>query len=274
MSEAVVSTWVLGKELSEALDIIKGCGFDLVEVLANGRPQGRDLRQEKVVEEIWELVHSRGMQVWSVHNEFGPGWDLAAVDKLERSEAVANAGALLRAAGTLGARHVVLHAGEYIPEEAVEAQLERFLVSAQRLVPVAAEAGVMLALENLPPEHLGHSTAQIEWLLERLTEEVVGFCCDTGHALLAGNQPADYVRQFGTRMIAAHLQDTDGVEDAHLFPGKGKVDWEGLFASLREIGFDRPLTIEAAPPEDMSCERMAEIVRKALRELQPLALTQ
>jgi sugar phosphate isomerase/epimerase len=272
MSEAVISTWVLGKELSEALDIIRQCGFQLVEVLANGSPQGRDLREEQAVEEIWELVSGRGMQVWSVHNEFGPGWDLAAPVESERREAVSNAAALLRGAGALGAHYVVLHAGEYVVEEPVERQLERFLVSAQRLVPVAAEAGVRLALENLPPEHLGHSPEQIEWLLERLAEEVVGFCCDTGHAVLAGGQPAAYVNQFGPRLIAAHLQDTDGQEDGHLFPGRGRVDWEGFFAALREIGFDRPLTLEAAPPAGMSCDSMAEIVRRALGELEPVRL--
>jgi sugar phosphate isomerase/epimerase len=272
MSEPVISTWVLGKELSEALDIIRHCGFHLVEVLANGRPQGRDLRQEQVVEEIWELVTSRGMQVWSVHNEFGEGWDLAAPDDTERFAAVANTGALLRAAGALGADYVVLHAGEYVPEEPVERQLQRFLVSAQRLVPVAAEAGVRLALENLPPEHLGHSPQQIEWLLERLSDEVVGYCCDTGHAVLTGAQPADYLRQFGSRLIAAHLQDTDGREDAHLFPGLGRVDWEGFFGGLREIGFDRPLTVEAAPPAGLTCESMAKTIHEALRELRPFAL--
>ena len=229
MSAAVVSTWVLGKELSEALDIIQHCGFQLVEILASGRPQGRDLRQEQVVAEIWEMVTGRGLQVWSVHNEFGPGWDLAAPEAGERTEAVSNTSALLRAAGTLGARYVVLHAGEFVPAEPVARQLGRFLVSAQRLVPVAAEAGVMLALENLPPEHLGHTPEQIEWLLERLSDEVVGYCCDTGHAVLAGGQPADYVQRFGSRLIAAHLQDTDGGKMGTSSPAWGK--WTGRGSS-------------------------------------------
>jgi sugar phosphate isomerase/epimerase len=132
--------------------------------------------------------------------------------------------------------------------------------------------GVMLALENLPPEHLGHSPDQIEWLLDRLPDEVVGFCCDTGHAVLAGAQPAEYVDRFGARLIAAHLQDTDGQEDGHLFPGLGRVDWEGFFASLRAIGFERPLTVEAAPPAGLSCASMARIIREALGELTPLRL--
>ena len=269
MSEIVVSTWVVGAELGNTLDIIQELGLHLLELLASVAVHDQDLRDEHVVAEVWDMTTARGQQVYSVHNAFGPEWCLATPQADQRKLALANHTALLRAAGTLDSEHAVIHAGELHPGEPAPAQLERFLLGLQELLPVAQEAGVLIAVENLPPDHLGSSLEQMRWVLDRLDPDLVGFCCDTGHAQLAGTPPATWIRELGDRLIGVHLQDTNGHNDAHLFPGTGRIDWEEFFASLRELDYRLPLTLEAFPPADMPWAEAARIAERAVGELQP-----
>ena len=218
--------------------------------------------------DIWEQVAARGQQVYSVHNAFGPEWDLGTPEEAERKLAGRNQAALLRAAGQLGAEHSVLHAGEIRPEAPAEKQLEYFLRSVESLLPVAEEAGVLIALENLPADHLCSTPTQMRWLLERLDPDRVGFCCDTGHAQLTGTPPAAWVREFHDRLLGIHLQDTHGDNDAHLFPGRGLIDWEDFFAALRERDYRLPITLEALPPADLPWEKAVEIARRSVERLE------
>jgi sugar phosphate isomerase/epimerase len=272
MSELAISTWIVGEPLPQVLDHVQQLGVNLIELLAGAEPEGLDLREESAVIEVWDLAEARGLEVYSVHNEFGAGWDLAAPASGARALAVANTTALIQAAGKLGAHHVVLHAGTRTVGEEVAPQLERFLGSAQRLLPVAAEAGMLLALENLPPTYLGATPAEIGWLLERLNSELVGYCCDTGHAQLAGAAPGLFVQEFGERLLGVHLQDTDGREDSHLFPGLGCVEWEGFFAALREARYELPVGLEAPPPGGLPWTEAVAIAVSAAHALQPFDL--
>jgi|LSQX01.1.fsa_nt_gb sugar phosphate isomerase/epimerase len=268
MSQLVVATWVVGADLTKDLDLLQRCDIHLIEVLASatGEP---DLREAGVVAQIRERLAERGQRVHSVHSAFGAQWDLDAPQVEERDLALRHQTALLRGAGALDAAHVVLHGGELPVGAPTQPQLERFLRSLEQLLPVAEEAGVLIALENLPPDHLCRSLEQLAWLLERLDPRRVGFCCDTGHAELTGTPASDFVRQFRDRLLGVHLHDNHGDSDAHLFPGLGGIDWEGFFGALREVGYTLPLTLEALPPSELPLQAAADIARRCVEELQP-----
>jgi sugar phosphate isomerase/epimerase len=122
----------------------------------------------------------------------------------------------------------------------------------------------MIAVENLPPGYLGESVAEMKRILDGLDPGVVGFCLDTGHAMLGGDAYTDYIRALGDRMIAVHWHGNDGVEDGHTFPADGSRSWDDLVAALDEVGYDLPITVEAVPPDGMSLEDAARAVRQIL----------
>jgi sugar phosphate isomerase/epimerase len=103
-------------------------------------------------------------------------------------------------------------------------------------------------------------------LLDRLDPAVFGFCCDTGHAAVAGEGPGAYVRALAPRLLGIHYHDNGG-EDDHRFPGRGSIDWEDFFAALREVGYTLPITVEALPPENMPLAQAAAILRESAAEL-------
>ena len=90
----------------------------------------------------------------------------------------------------------------------------------------------------------------------------------------AGPQALEILEAMGERVAAWHLADNAGDRDSHLAPGRGAVDWDGVFRFADRFGFCAPLTRETAPwgaGPDYALEtwqnsvcKMDELVRHAL----------
>lgn len=67
-------------------------------------------------------------------------------------------------------------------------------------------------------------------------------CMDTGHthraAAFAGQSScAEMIRRLGGAIECLHLNDNDGVEDMHLAPKMGTLDWQEVMKALADIHY-------------------------------------
>ncbi len=153
--------------------------------------------------------------------------------------------------------HLIIHPFFYgyehmmTPEEEWETNIDRY----SRLIPVAKETGVMICLENMFSGYKGKlyraccndpSTAAryVDTLNEIAGEVCFGFCLDTGHALLAGNDIFNFMTTLGSRIHAFHVHDNDGIRDQHLAPYTGILDWNRFIEGLKAIRFDKTMSFE------------------------------
>ena len=103
-------------------------------------------------------------------------------------------------------------------------------------------------------------------MLDRLKRDNLRICLDTGHAaIFEGAAVADAVRRIGPMLEAVHIHDNMGKEDEHLIPGDGIIDWDDFAKALKEIGFDKVISIESSPkhgqyPRERWAEREANLV--------------
>ena len=65
----------------------------------------------------------------------------------------------------------------------------------------------------------------------------VGVCLDTGHAHLVGENPAYVARKLGQNLKIMHLNDNYGIDDDHIMPYTGGINWSGFALALKEIGY-------------------------------------
>ena len=61
-------------------------------------------------------------------------------------------------------------------------------------------------------------------------------CFDTNHLL--GENPLDYIRAIGNRIVTVHVSDYDFINERHWLPGEGKNDWNGILKILSDVGYD------------------------------------
>ena len=88
---------------------------------------------------------------------------------------------------------------------------------------------------------------------ERLPEDQVGFCLDTGHQNVFSETSLEvWLKSLGAYLKQLHLHDNCGVNDEHLAPGKGQIDFVSLFNQLSSADI-RPVvvTLEIHREEDL-----------------------
>jgi inosose dehydratase len=107
-------------------------------------------------------------------------------------------------------------------------RVARHLQEVERRV---SEHGLTLALHP-------HAGTQVETAADvdtLLAVSDVGWCLDTGHLLIGGADPADFVRANGDRIVHAHLKDVDASIAARLRAG------ELTLVGATQAGLFRPL---------------------------------
>jgi len=266
MREVVAPTfYVLSQPIAEGLSKLAAAGIRLVEVYGDDPEKHFDLMDAAQAKHLAAVVRDLGMQVHAIHCAFSrPSedlWDISQPDDAKRNEVIERRIKAVHMTSKLGARHIIVHPGI---QQRSEDRLRNCRASLIRLADAAKGLGIMIAVENLPPGYLGGSVAEMKRILEGLDPEVVGFCLDTGHAMLGADSYTDYIRAFGDRMIAIHWHGNDGKEDGHTFPCDGSRSWDDFVAALDEVGYDLPVTVEAVPPVGMSFEAAARAVRAIL----------
>jgi inosose dehydratase len=113
---------------------------------------------------------------------------------------------LLAAAGAdVFVAAVVTDAGWAPRIELDEAGWTRLVAHLAELERVVADHGLTLALHP----HVGtlvETAADVERVLQ---SSDVGWCFDTGHLLIGGTDPVEFVRRHGERVVHVHLKDVD-----------------------------------------------------------------
>ena len=106
--------------------------------------------------------------------------------------------------------------------EGLETYFRQIGKSLDTLLREAEGLDFTIALENMLPSEGGRFTSRPEHF-ERIIRDFVhpnlGFCLDTGHALVAGRGNAHrFFEVMGPRIVAFHLADNAGDRDSHLAP--------------------------------------------------------
>lgn len=263
------------KPIAQVLEDIAAHGVRLVEMHGDAPDIHIDLTDEPAIDALATTVEDLPLRIHSLHCAFSQPdeetWDISQPDNNLRAKAVDRRRRVIASCARLGARHVVIHMGVR------DRSRERFthsLDSLHKLADCARDLGVKLAVENLPPDHLCGTLAEMALVMKEADPDVVGFCLDTGHAMLGDHEPSDLVRAFGDRLIAIHWHSNDGIRDSHLFPGTDCTDWTHLYQALDDVGYSLPVTVESVPPSGILLSDATAEAEAAMREKRPPRLQQ
>ena len=116
----------------------------------------------------------------------------------------------------------------------------------QNLAEYAQNQGVGLGMEYLNRFETYLTSCGDD--LIRFVDEVNHPACrimfDTFHANIEEKNIGDCIRKMGDRISFIQLSEND-----RSTPGKGNVDWPGVFKAIQDIGYDGWLSIEAFSPK-------------------------
>lgn len=156
----------------------------------------------------------------------------------------------LESASILGATNIAVHAVN-VPEGV---NFEEYNVQYYKsFIPYCEKFGIHIAVENLFNRDtkrkritgkLG-SPAELNSIVEKINSPWVVACVDIGHAALTGYEPEDFIKGMNPNILKAlHVQDNDYLDDRHILPYTGQLNWEAIMSSLKKADYDGDLTFE------------------------------
>jgi sugar phosphate isomerase/epimerase len=155
-------------------------------------------------------------------------------------------------------------------------QLDRLADMFRKAVPVAAQHGIRLAVEN----HIDFTSDEMVSLLDAVDSPHLGINFDTGNFLRLLDDPVKGMAKLASRVYATHIKDLKvqaGVAPDEWFffastpVGDGQVDNQRLIQMLADAGFSGILAVEIdfLHPDYHNDEDAA--VAKSVEELKRLA---
>lgn len=269
------------------IDEILSMGFRSVEL-------GYDLRRD-LVEGVRASIDSGTVRATSVHN-FCPVptaapaghpelFTLADKDPRVRAQAVRYTSETIRFAAEVGAKVVVLHAGNVAMkritpklfglceegkkdskqyekllmkllakrEKRAPKQLAYLMEGLEKILPVLEENNITLGIENLPSWEGIPTELEMETILKRFDSPLLGYWHDMGHGEVRENiglsSHLNWLQRLSPSLVGMHVHDVMPPAGDHLMPPKGEIDFS-RFSTYAHGNI--PLVLEPSPhvPKD------------------------
>ncbi len=206
------------------------------------------------------LLNDRGVATPAMHGIFRDDYDLNGIDV---NYVVGSQRAVLENAATLGVKTYVLHSGVPVEGRSEREELDHVRRALDELLPMAQRFGIVLALENLPPDYVGHRPEDLIDVVTAFDSPNLRICFDSGHAHMCGDA-AGYLDVIAPYVVTMHLPDNDGGGDRHLSPGEGSIDWSALRSAIDRCPNLMHVEIESFNREGYSHLELMDLYRRLL----------
>lgn len=125
-----------------------------------------------------------------------------------------------------------------------QAEYEATMAWLAPFVDYANKIGVTLTVENMICYHkkfpypIARFCSDPETLCKVADELGIGVCWDTGHANISLLKQSEALAYVGSRLKMVHINDNFALDDVHIPPFIGTIDWEDTMKGLSVTGFD------------------------------------
>lgn len=158
-----------------------------------------------------------------------------------------------------GIEMVVMHPCSKIEEEPSELGIKRF----QKIVDYADKLNIKIAFENTK------TWGYLEYIFDNIKNSNIGICFDSGHCHCHFEDRFNWDK-FKNRIFAVHLHDNNSLDDQHLLPFDGSIDWENFAKELKNANYNGPIILESTYRNEylkMSLEEFYKLSFERAKEL-------
>jgi len=167
-----------------------------------------------------------------------------------------------------GAIYGVVFQPKYLTPEERARRRACTVEALSELGPVAASAGVRIAIEPLSRFHTSLINTAVDGrrLVDEVNHPAIGILLDTFQMNIEEKSLRDAVRTAGDRLFHVHAAESDRGT-----PGTAQVHWTELRDGLRDVGYDGRLIIESFNPDIPDLANFIKLWRRVERDQDTLA---
>lgn len=221
--------------------LIADLGFDGVEL---------DAPNDLPLDQVLAARDATGLAIPGVVNSAHWKTPLTDPDPMVREACIAASIEAMTVAKAYGAETMLLVPGVVNAATGYAAAYDRAVEGIDRLLPHAEDIGISIALENVWNNFL-LSPLEAAHLIDGFESPRLGWYFDVGNVMRYGN-PADWIEALGSRILRIDVKEyslqrinAEGPwRGFEVELGEGDIDWAGVNAGLRAIGYSGWASVE------------------------------
>ncbi len=237
----------------EKCALAKKCGFEGIEL--NG-----PIADLAAAKELGEQARQAGVPIHSIVNGWGGPLSDPKPENVEKG--IASMETSLRCAKAVGAGAVLLVPAVVNEEVGYGEAWERSQKNVRKLLPLAKELQVIIAVENVWNKFL-LSPLEFAKYVDEFDDVWLKAYIDVGNMILFG-YAQDWLRTVGRRIVRIHLKDfkRKGSQWTNLLDGD--VNWPQVRKALEEIGYQGYLTPELSRGDEAYLTDLVQRIDKII----------
>jgi L-ribulose-5-phosphate 3-epimerase len=262
LRKAVMLGMVQGESsLLEKFRLLRQLGYDGVEL---------DSPNELELAEVLEARSATGLEIHGVVNSVHWNAPFSHPDPEVLARAHAGMRTALQDAHAYGADTVLLVPAVVNRDVSYADAYRRSQAEIRKVVPLAEELGVTIAIENVW-NHFLLSPLEFAAYVDWFESARVRAYFDIGNIVNYG-WPEQWIRTLGPRISKLHVKefsrekrDQEGLwAGFRVEIGEGSIDWQAVMAALREVGYSGWATAEVAGGDEQRLREVRERMERVL----------
>ena len=220
--------------------------------------------------------------------------DFTIPDQSLRKQEVDKEIQAIKMSATLGAKYCRVLSGQRRKEITREEGMGYVVDSINACLPVAKDLGIILIIENhykddfwTEPEFAQMMDVFVD-LVSRIDSPYFGVNFDPSNAIAAGEEPLELLEKVKHKVLTMHASDrylaNGTIEDLrkaeggtagyvsffkHGVIGKGLNDYDAIFKTLKDVGFDSWISIEDGIDGMEQMHQSADFLREKIKKYWP-----
>jgi L-ribulose-5-phosphate 3-epimerase len=242
--------------IAEKFRMAKECGFPEVECYTTP--------DQAEAAEIKQAAAAAGVRIHSVMNQAHWKFPLSSADPAVVAESMKGLETSIRNAHFWGAETVLLVPAVVNPETRYQDAWTRSQAQVRKILPLAAELKVIIAMENVGNKFL-LSPLEFARYVDEFKSPWVRAYFDVGNNL-AVMYPQDWILTLGKRIVKLHFKESSikRVPGQQLKLGEGDIDWKAVASAIRAIGYTGSATLEMRGGDEAILKDLSARVDKIL----------
>lgn len=252
IKEGCISTTIFGppeKEvllLEDVIPLISESGFSFIEISRKHLFSPVPLKK----------IEKYGLKVWAVHGSLG--FNSTSNNEEIRKKEIEKEIEIMKKFECFSPCIYVVH---YLNRFLEPSFGIAFRKSIEELLSFAEKTGFNLAIETVPNKLSNErypDSKEIVEFVRSFKSNSISICMDVNHSNLAENIEKAIDNCSGL-ISNVHISDNLEVEELHLVPGEGIIDFKKVVKTLKISGYKGPLNLECHTPDYPDLKKLKQL---------------
>ncbi len=232
----------------EKYRMAKEAGYDFIELSIDRNRLNKLDYTDAQIEEIRNCAAEYGMTLETMTVSANRYYPIGDIEKREEGIGIIKRAIVL--AKKLGVKILQLTAYDVYEKTSTEQSRLLYEDAINQLIEFDRDYGIILAIEVLEDVKHFNTSAKLVPFIKKIDSPLLKEYADTGNLVYNGFDPTKDLKDAITETVAIHIKDAIIHSEHHVGYGEGLVNFDEVFAFLKEVDYRGVLVSECWYEED------------------------